>query len=221
MNALKKMTNSHLFAAGLLGACTIASAPVFADNDYRRGAHDSSRYANSAQYESRHNHRYEHRYDHRHSGRYSDRYDNNRRSGPVTIRLRYDANGSGRIPLKRLLRNQHGIDADNWRIRSVNVRHKSKRTAHARLNVGGHSTRDVYLRRGTTTIFAPRGDANGRWVLGFRNAKVRDVAVTLEPRGNRRGDRVGKYRTQRDTGYAYRSNRHRNQRALGYNGYRH
>ncbi len=181
MKALKKIMTSHLLAGGLLGACAVVGAPVFADNDYRRAAYDNARDS------------------------YSNHYVNQRRSGPVTLRLNYDANGSGSIPLKRMLRNQHGIDTDNWRIRSVNVRHRSKRTALARLNVGGRSSADVYLRRGVTTIDAPRGRADGQWVLGFRNAKVRDVAVTLEPRTNRRSNRVGKYRTQRGLSYnAYR-----------------
>lgn len=200
MNALKKLTTNGLLAGGLFGACALLSAPVLADNDYRRGGADNLRNVSSAQYDNR--------------------YTNARRSSPVTLRLNYDANGSGSIPLKRMLRNQHGIDTNNWRIRSVNVRHKSRRTAHARLNVGANSTRDVYLRRGITTIAAPRGRSDGQWVLGFRNAKVRDVAVVLEPRYGRDSNRGGKYRTQqRANETAYRGNGGRGQRALGFNAY--
>jgi hypothetical protein len=83
--------------------------------------------------------------------------------------------------LKRLLRDQHGINPNDWRIRSVNVRHKSRREACADLTVGGRSTGPVYLRKGVTTLQAPRGSAHGGWLLGFENAKLRDVAVVLEP----------------------------------------
>ena len=154
--------------------------------------------------------RYSDRYDRYRDRRYDDRYDRRRdvrfgHRGPVTLQLDYNANGAGRVPLKRLLRDQYGIDSSEWRIRSVNVRNKSRYNACADLTVGGRSTGPVYLPRGTTTIAAPRGRSDGRWVLDFENAKVRDVAVTLVPRrgGDDRGQR--KYRPfERDDDYAWR-----------------
>lgn len=201
MKTLKKLTTRSLVAGGLLGACVAMSTPVFADNDYRRGAYDSL----SVRYENGYN-----------SNHQRGRYANYSRQGPVTVRLNYDANGSGRISLRRMLRDQHGLDTSDWQIRSVRIRNKTRREACADLSVAGRSTGPVYLRRGITTIDAPRSRSDGRWVLGFENAKVRDVAVVLE----RKRDRHGKYRTQhRNDDYAYRGTRSRDQRRLSFNAY--
>ena len=209
MKALKTLTTRGLIAGGLLAAGAALSIPVLADDDYRRGAYDNSRDGYSARYDRRHNSAYQ-----------RGRYANSGQHGPVTVRLRYDANGSGNIALKRMLRDQHGIDTSDWRIRSVNIRNKSRRDACADLTVGGRSTGPVNLRRGITTIAAPRSRSDGRWVLGFENARVRDVAVVLEPRGNR----DGKYRPldkrhDRNDDYAYRGTRNRSQRSLSFNVY--
>lgn len=199
------LITSAALAAALAGTLAV-STPVSADdrNDYRRSSVDLGRIvlnvANSDRYDRRTDIRYSN------YNRYNRAYERNRHvdsryrhSGPVTVRLNYDANGDGQIGLKRMLKNQHGIDPNEWRIRSVNVRHKSRREACADLTVGGRSTGPVYLRKGITTIVAPRGDRDGRWVLGFENVKLRDVAVVLEPR---RGNRGGKYRPlDRDDGH--------------------
>jgi len=189
MKALKKtvLKNTKLGKLALgptLGAALVAAvamnAPAFADsaNDYRQSGHDLGRIVYNEGYNSRNSNR-------SNNSRFNDGY----HQSPITVRLRFDANGSGRVPLQRLLRTQHGIDSSKWRIRSVNVRHKSRRFATAALRVGDRSSGRVSLRRGITTIHAPRTNArlNARgydrngWVLGFNNAKLRDVAVVLEP----------------------------------------
>lgn len=189
MKALKTLTTHGLLAGGLLAAGAALSTPVLADNNNWRSAYDNSRVNSSARYVVRN--------DSRHDGRRSANYGHN---GPVTLRLNYDANGSGNISLRRMLRDQHGIDSSDWRIRSVNVRNRTRRDARADLTVGGRSSGVVRLRRGVTTIPAPRSRSDGRWVLGFKNAKVRDVAVILEPKANRQG----KYRTLAQSRNAYR-----------------
>ena len=213
MEAKRKTTfvkNSRrgLIASAALAATLSVSAPVSADErgDYRRGSFDLGRLvlnvADSDRYDRRGDIRFsDYNRNNREyvRNRHVDSQSRHRRSGPVTVRLNYDANGDGQIGLKRMLRSQHGIDPNEWRIRSVNVRHKSRREACADLTVGGRSTGPVYLRKGITTIVAPRGDRDGRWVLGFENVKLRDVAVVLEPR---RGSRGGKYRPlERDNGH--------------------
>ena len=170
----KKSVLVKTVAGGALACAMALSAPAFAD-----------RYSDVRSY------------DHGRTGlgvvdrdyrRYDSRYTQNH-SGPITLRLNYDANGDGRISLRRLLERQHDINPDNWRIRSVNLRHKSKRVACADLSIGGRSTGPVYLRKGITTLHAPRGRTNGRWMLDYENIKLRDVAVTLEPiRHYRQGD---------------------------------
>lgn len=215
MKALKTVTTRGLIAGGLFAAGVALSAPVLADDNSRRGAFDSSRDYNSARFDRRYDSRYDSSYKrsrHTSDRRYAD-------ARPVTLRLRYDANGDGSIRLRRMLRNQHGIDSNDWRIRSVNIRNKTRRASCADLSVGGRSTGPVNLRRGITTIVAPRGRHDGRWVLNFENAKVRDVAVVLEPRNNRhatyRGlERSHKRDLSRHDDYAYRGTRFRNQRGL-------
>ena len=166
---LGKLALGPTLGAALVAAVAI-SAPAFADsaNDYRQSGHDLGRIVYNEG--SRNN-----------NGRFNDGY----HRSPITVRLLFDANGSGRVPLQRLLRTQHGIDSSEWRIRSVNVRHKSRRFATAALRVGDRSSGRVSLRRGITTIYAPRYNSRGYdrngWVLGFNNAKLRDVAVVLEP----------------------------------------
>ncbi len=192
MKALKTLTTRGLLAGSLLAAGAALSAPVLADNNNWRSAYDSSRDNSNARYVVRN--------DSRHDSRRPVNYGHN---GPVTLRLNYDANGSGNISLRRLLRDQHGIDSSDWRIRSVNVRNRTRRDARADLTIGGRSSGVVRLRRGVTTIAAPRSRSDGRsdsrWVLGFDNAKVRDVAVILEPKVSRQG----KYRTLAPSRSAY------------------
>ncbi len=178
MKALTHKGLGKLAAGGMLAAALGFSVPTLADTDNERGrsSFDSFRPGSLLQVSERN------RYDSRLRARPAD---------PVTIRLNFDANGDGRIRLKRMLRDQHGIDPNEWRIRSVNVRHKSRRDACADLTVGGRSTGPVNLRKGITTIVAPRGAGDGAWVLGFENAKVRDVAVVLEPLRGSRHRRAG------------------------------
>ncbi len=205
MKALKTKTIRGSIAGGLLAAGFVMSAPILADHDYSRGANDNARDGNSARGER-----------HSDSSSRRARHANSRHARPITVRLRYDANGSGQIPLKRMLRDQHGIVPDDWRIRSVKVRNRTRRDARADLTVGGRTTGAVRLRRGITSIAAPRSRSDGRWVLGFDNAKVRDVAVILEPRNRRHG----KYRPLvRNDDYVYRGSRNRHQRAFSFNAY--
>lgn len=200
-------------AAISLSAATFC-APVLADDvrDNRRSSFDLGRIvlnlgdrdyrSDRSVYERRQDSRYDSRYNSRYSNRHNDSYRGGRhvdtrhhRSGPITVRINYDANGDGQLRLKRLLRDQHGINPNDWRIRSVNVRHKSRREACADLTVGGRSTGPVYLRKGITTLQAPRGNANGGWVLGFENAKLRDVAVVLDPVRDNRANRPSNRRS--------------------------
>ena len=181
-SVLKKSTLGKLAVGGAVSVLMAMSALAFADpaDDYRRGGFDLNRLVVNVS-------------DRGYRGDRARRNDqrNDQRNRPITLRLDFNANGYGRVPLQRLLRNQHGINPSDWRIRSVNVRHKSRRHATAALRVGDSSSGRVSLRRGITTIYAPRasrGYSQGRWVLGYNNAKVRDVAVVLEPvRDNRRG----------------------------------
>lgn len=204
MKALKTLT-----IGGVLSAAMAASVPAIADdrNSNQRFSLNVGRISVVSNLDDRHDRhdrnerRSNFRNDHRDRG--DSRYRNN---GPVTVRLNYDANGSGTVSLKRLLRKQHGINSDEWRIRSVNVRNRSRGHAYANLSVGSRSTGAINLRRGTTSIQAPSNRSDGQWVLNFRNAKVRDVAVILEPRGQRQDQRVGKYRPlERDNNNASRS----------------
>lgn len=217
MKALKTLA-----LGGVLSAAIAASVPAVADdrNEYRRSSFDLGRIVLAAGYNDRYNSRYDRRYDS--AERYNRHVDRRHGSqGPVTLRLYYDANGSGRIRLKRMLRDQHGINPDDWRIRSVNIRNKSRRDACADLTVGGRSTGPVYLRKGLTSISAPRSRSDGRWVLDFENAKVRDVAVILEPRHSNRGDRYGKYRPlDRNDAYSSRDERDLRRRGYSSNDYR-
>jgi|GEM_PF-2940083 len=219
MKAMKTRTIRGL-AGGLVAGTMLIGLPVLADDrgDSRRGYsdRDSVRIVVNERYDNRYDSRRNSRYSR--SNRYNDDYRySNRRSeghsyrhqGPVTVRLSYDANGDGRIRLKRMLRDQHGIDANDWRIRAVNIRNKSRYEACADLSVGGRSTGPVFLRRGLTTIDAPRGRSDGRWVLGFENAKVRDVAVILEPRRESRNTRSNSRSHKRDDGYAWNGPRGR------------
>ena len=58
MTALKTLTIQSLIAGGLLVAAGVTmSAPVLADDDYRRGAYDNSRYSNSVRYDRRYDSR--------------------------------------------------------------------------------------------------------------------------------------------------------------------
>ena len=208
MKAARKVNpkNSVLVrtAAGGALACVIAlSAPAFADRYSDVRSYDHGRSGLST---VDHNYRSDSGYTRNHSG-------------PITLRLNYDANGDGRIGLRGLLERQHGINPDNWRIRSVNVRHKSKRPARAGLSIGGRTTGAVYLRKGITTLHAPRGRTNGRWMLGYKNIKLRDVAVTLEPihhyrQGDdrRHNDRV----YDRSTGRSIDRSTSRNRSAFAY-----
>ena len=202
MKALRKsVSGKSKFAKIALGTAVSAvmamSAPAFADpaSDYRRSGYDLGRIVvndGNRQRDIRANN----------LGRDHLRGDSHRYTRPITVRLRYDANGRGRVPLARLLRHQHGINVDDWQIRSVNVRHKSRRHATAALRVGDRSSGRVSLRKGITTIHAPRGYSNGQWVLGYDNAKLRDVAVVLEPiRSNRNGNRINRRNSSRDLAF--------------------
>lgn len=211
----------------VLSAATAASVPAVADDrtEYRRSSFDLGRIIQTAGYDDRYERRRNFRYNRRSNSRNEPRGHGDsryRNTSPVTVRLNYDANGSGAIPLKRLLRDQHGINPNEWRLRSVNIRNRSRRDACADLSIGGRSTGVIDLRSGVTSISAPRTRSDGRWVLNYENAKVRDVAVILEPRGrahNRRDDqRVGKYRPlQRDSDSASRD---RTRSGFSYNGNR-
>ena len=97
MKALKTKTIRGSIAGGLLAAGFVMSAPILADHDYSRGANDNARDGNSARGER-----------HSDSSSRRARHANSRHARPITVRLRYDANGSGQIPLKRMLRDQHG-----------------------------------------------------------------------------------------------------------------
>jgi len=199
-SVLKKSKFAKLALGTAVSALMAVSAPAFADrsSDYHRSGYDLGRIVVNDSHRQRGVRRGNLRGD-------SFRGDNFRRTSPITVRLRYDANGRGRVPLKRLLRHQHGINLSDWRIRSVNVRHKSRRHATAALRVGDRSSGRVSLRKGITTIHAPRGYSGGQWVLGYDNAKLRDVAVVLEPvRSNRNGNRNSRRNNSRDLAFNYR-----------------
>jgi len=206
-SVLKHSTVAKLALGGAVSAVMAMSAPAFADpgNDYRRTGFDLGRivlnvgdrnrdYRYNDQRDSRRNY---FRDSHHRDSRYRDNY---RHTNPVTVRLRFDANGHGEIPLRRLLRDQHGINPGDYRIRSVNVRHKSRRHATAELCIGDGTTGRVALRKGITTLYAPRGYNSGRWVLGYDNAKVRDVAVVLDPVRNYRNE-GGRHSSRRDLAF--------------------
>lgn len=137
----------------------------------------------------------------------SDYHGARRQAHPVTLRVRVKGDGDGTIRLKRLLRHQHDIDTDDWRIRQVNVYSKGRRDACADLRVGNFSTGPVLLRRGVTRIQAPHSVRDGHWKLEVENARIREIAIVLEPkRGdyrNARYDRDYRY----DRGYRDRGRR--------------
>lgn len=112
--------------------------------------------------------------------RHNDRRDKHTR--PLTLYTKVKVNGDYRIPLRRLLEEQHGINTQDYRIRSIAVHNKARYPACADLQVGRRSTGVVDLNRGTTHINAPRGRQDGRWVLEVGAARVRGITVRLEPR---------------------------------------
>lgn len=137
-----------------------------------------------------------------HHSNYGDRHD---RYQPIQLNLRYKANGSQRIPLRRLIQSQHNIDTRDYRIRTVTIRNKARYDACADLRVGDRSTGPVYLQRGITTLNAPRGRSDGRWMLQVDAARVRGISIVLEPKRrhasfDRRDDR--RY-AHNDQGYVH------------------
>lgn len=126
------------------------------------------------------------RYERDRSAHYErDRYHRDHaRLAPVKLRLDVYSNGHARVPLKRMLREQYGINPNDYRIRSVAIRNKNRHNACADLKIGHRSTGPVFLRRGVTHIKAPGGRraAEGRWVLNLDAARVRGVSVVLEPK---------------------------------------
>jgi len=211
-SVLKKSKLAKLAAGTAVSAVMAISAPAFADpaNDYRRSGYDLGRIVvdvDNRDYRCDNFRRDNFRRDNFRRDNFRGDNFRNRHTGPITVRLNFDANGRGRVPLQRLLRNQHGINSSDWRIRSVNVRHKSSRFATAALRIGNQSSGRVSLRKGITTIYAPRGNRDGynsgSWVLGYNNAKLRDLAVVLEPVRNKR--------------HGHRSNRRNGSRDLAFN----
>ena len=131
---------------------------------------------------------------------YHDRINRHRSPRRVSLTLRVADGGHGTIPLKRMLRHQHRIDTDRWRVRSVSVySHRGTRDACADLRIGRYHTGPVYLRRGVTRIDAPYGDADGHWRLNVEGARVREVTVLLEPRHARYAYRDGGRRYERES----------------------
>ncbi|MEM7219474.1 MAG: hypothetical protein AAF515_13995 [Pseudomonadota bacterium] len=145
--------------AALLTSLLVGAAPAMADSyEYRR---DFDRFDRS----------------HVKSDRHRDRR-------PISVDLDVRTDGTARIPLRRLLETQHGIDTDRWQIREVSISNKERYGACAELRIGDRATGPVDLRRGTTRIRAPRGYGDGRWTLMTENARVRDIDVVLEPRNS-------------------------------------
>jgi hypothetical protein len=124
-----------------------------------------------------------------------DRYEDPRHDRyvrPLTLYTKVKVNGDYRIPLRRLIEEQHGINTRDYRIRSITVHNKARYPACADLQIGGRNTGSIDLNRGTTHINAPRGRPDGKWVLEVGAARVRGITIALEPRRQlaRNGHRV-------------------------------
>ena len=103
------------------------------------------------------------------------------RSEILRLNVPVHVRGNERVHLRRAISRHYDINLDQYRLKNVVVHSSGRRQAAAKLNVG-YKTGDVhYLARGKNHIRAPR-DTNGRWVLGFKDARVDNVRVVLEPK---------------------------------------
>lgn len=131
-------------------------------------------------------------YDKHHNGKqYKDRrYDDQRyydrgkqhRNGNVRLDIPVHFRGDGRLKLKQLVRQYHGVNADDYRLVRVVVDSHGRRDGAARLRVGQRVSDLAYLGNGRTVLQAPNSRANGRWILKLDDARVSNVRVVMEPR---------------------------------------
>ena len=132
---------------------------------------------------------------------------------PIQLRVKLRANGAQTLRLRKLLRDYHGLDTQNYRLRGVTIGNKNRYPACAELSIGGRTTGAVDLNRGVTYIRAPRGHSEGKWVLNTEAARVRWITFDLVPKKNRhasnskRGHADYRY-DRRDHGYNRRANRY-------------
>ncbi len=105
--------------------------------------------------------------------------------GALRLNLDVRTEGPTRVPLKRLLRRQHQLDVDNYRLRAVVIHNQRRSRGFARLSSGRFESDGYRLRgRHRVRIVAPPSD--GRWQLHLSpGSRVRSVTAVLEPRGHR------------------------------------
>jgi hypothetical protein len=144
----------------------IVSAVVCSTTAEARPSYDSDKYNDRDNYSSD-------RFD-RHSSRRANR-DVLRLDIPVHVR------GSDRIPLRKLVKQYHRINLDQYRLKKVVVNNHRRRHAYANLQVGDYVTDRQRLRRGNNHITAPHR-TNGRWILGVKHARIDNIRVVLEPK---------------------------------------
>ena len=121
-----------------------------------------------------------HQYD-RHQGRQNKRAHKRYANENLRLNVPVHVRGNDRIRLRRAINRHYDINLDQYRLKRVVVHNSGRRPAAARLNVG-YTAGDVhYLVRGKNPIHAPR-NTDGRWLLGFKDARVDNVRVVLEPK---------------------------------------
>ena len=121
---------------------------------------------------------------HHHSHDYRDKGIRFKRD-TVRLDLPVHVHGKARMDLKRMIRRQHGINPNHYRLVRVVVRGhdipRDRRDGFARLRVGDYVSDRVSL-DGRTRISAPRAYRHADWRLRVRGGRVHNVRVVLEPR---------------------------------------
>lgn len=195
---LKTLTLSGVMFAALCGSL-LASGSAFADHEHRkyRGDDRDTKQTRTIKikgdYDTRRYHDDQRRGDYVYKDHRKPKY---HRGGRLRVDIPVRLRGDSRLPLKRMLRREHGIDPSQYRLVKVVVNTYGRYQGAASLRVGDRATGYQYLNRGRNHIQAPRGHRNERWLLNIADTKVSNVRLVLEPRG--RGHRLARNERHHD-----------------------